>query len=167
MTGFVCATCGEFHDELPMCLGAPAPALWSALPEAERAMRGELTSDQCIIDDKYFFVLGRILLPVLGSKEHFVWLAWVSLSEANFMRSCELWETEGRENEPACFGWLQSDFPYQPSTLGLATSVQTMPVGERPLIRIQATDHPLFYEQQEGITRQRVQQWVEAAWHGA
>jgi hypothetical protein len=149
-----------------MCFGAAAPALWLALPEAEREARGELTSDQCVLDGKHFFVLGRILLPVIDGPGPFAWLAWVSLSEKSFLRTCELWENEGRESEPAFFGWLQSALPYTPSTLSLKTSVQTMPVGERPTITLEATDHPLSLEQRHGITMARVQQIAEAALHG-
>lgn len=166
MTGFVCATCGQYHDELPMCFGAAAPALWLSFHEAERSVRGELTSDQCVVDGKHFFVLGRILLPVNDGPGPFVWLAWVSLSEKSFLRACELWHSEGRESEPPYFGWLQSALPYEPTTLSLKTTLQTMPVGERPTITLEPSDHPLSLEQQHGITMARVQQIAEAALHG-
>ena len=166
MKGFVCATCGQYHDELPMCFGAHAPALWLSLPEAERATRAELNSDQCVVDGEHFFVLGRIILPVIDGPGPFVWLAWVTLSEKNFLRAGELWHTQGRENEPSYFGWLQSALAYEPTTLNLKTNLQTMPVGERPTITLQPTDHPLSIEQQRGITMARVQQIAEAALHG-
>jgi hypothetical protein len=167
MTGYNCTTCGQFHNELPMVLGSPAPALWFSIPESERAERAELSSDQCIIDDEHFFILGQISLPVHDSAEPFTWLAWVSLSEENFNRASELWDAEGRESEPAYFGWLQSALPYQPSTLSLKTLVKTQPVGERPLIEIEPSDHQLSLEQRHGITLQRVQQIAEAALHGS
>jgi len=163
--GFTCSTCGEYHDQLPMSFGANAPAIWLSMSEAERTSRGELTSDQCVVDDKHFFVLGRILLPVVDGPSPFAWLAWVSLSEKNFLRSCELWESEGREVEPPYFGWLQSALPYEPTTLSLKTSVQTMPVGERPNIILEPSDHPLSIEQKHGITMARVQKIVEACLH--
>jgi len=166
MTGFVCATCGQYHEELPMCFGPSAPELWLSLSEQERNARGELTSDQCVLDEKYFFVLGRILLPVVDGPEPFTWLAWVSLSEKNFLRTCALWESEGREAEPPYFGWLQSALPYEPTTLSLKTHVQTMRVGERPTIMLEPSDHPLSLEQQNGITMARVQQIAEACLHG-
>ena len=166
MSGFQCATCGQWHDELPMCFGPSAPDLWFGLPEAERAARAELSSDQCVIDGQYFFVLGRIVLPVVDSPESFVWLAWVSLSETNFARARELWNTPGREREPAYFGWLQSALPYSPVTLNVKTNVHTKPVGERPEIELQPTDHPLAIEQREGITLARVREIVEALMHG-
>ncbi|MFG6414595.1 DUF2199 domain-containing protein [Roseateles sp. DC23W] len=166
MSGFHCATCGEYHNELPMCLGAPAPPLWNSLSETERGENSGLSSDQCVIRGEHFFVLGRLLLPVIDGPDSFVWLVWVSLSEASFRRVNELWEQEGRESEPPYFGWLQSALPYQPTTLSLKTSVQTSPAGERPVVTLEASDHPLFIEQRDGITMARVQEIVEAALHG-
>jgi hypothetical protein len=71
--------------------------------------------------------------------------------------------SEGRESEPAYFGSLQSALPYAPTTMSLKTSVQTMPIGERPIITLEPTDHPLSLEQQHGITMAQVQQIAEAA----
>jgi len=104
-------------------------------------------------------------LPVSDGPEPFVWLAWVSLSEENFLRASELWDSKGRENEPAYFGWLQSALPYEPTTLNLKTMVQTQPVGERPIIEVEPSGHPLAIEQQRGIPMGRVQDIVEAALH--
>jgi hypothetical protein len=166
MSGYLCNTCGKPHDELPMCFGPSAPALWYALPEAEREARSELSSDQCIIDGEHFFVLGRIFIPVIDGPDPFIWLAWVSLSETKFLRTCELWESQGRESEPPYFGWLQSALPYEPTTLSLKTQVHTMPLGERPSIVLERTNHPLSIEQHFGISMARVQQIAEAALHG-
>ena len=151
---------------MPMCFGPSAPDKWFGLPQAERATRAELTSDQCVIDGEHFFVLGRIVLPVVDAPEPFVWLAWVSLSETNFGRACELWNAPGREREPAYFGWLQNALPYSPTTLGLKTNLHTKPVGERPEIELEPNDHPLAIEQREGITMARVREIVEAMLHG-
>ncbi len=166
MIGFNCARCGKHHDQLPMCFGPSAPAMWLSIPESEREKRGELSSDQCVIDNEHFFILGRIVLPVIDGPEPFVWLAWVSLSEKNFLRASEFWYKDGRQSEPPYFGWLQSALPYGVSTLNLKTMVHTQPVGERPLIELEPTDHPLSIEQRNGITMARVQEIVEAALHG-
>src|SRR5690349_624279 len=116
MAGFTCATCGEHHADLPKCFGPEAPALWYAIPEDQRERRAELTPDQCVIDDEHFFVLGRIEIPIQGTEDQFCWLAWVSLSRENFIRTCELWETAGRESEPRYFGWLCSALPGYPES---------------------------------------------------
>ncbi len=165
MPGFHCSTCGQYHEDLPMVLGFPAPEAWYAIPVHERETRALLSSDQCIIDDEYFFVLGRLQIPVLDSDHPFTWLVWVSLSKSNFERACDLWEKEGRESEPPYFAWLQSQLPYPGGTVSLKTNLVTQPLGERPLVQLEPTDHPLSLEQQHGIDMARVQAIVEAALH--
>jgi len=77
----------------------------------------------------------------------------------------ELWETPGRKSEPPYFGWFSTSLPGYPETLNLKTNVYTRPVGQRPLIKLEPTDHPLAVEQQEGITMARVQEIVEIVVH--
>src|SRR4051812_6255227 len=91
-----CSRCGELHEGVPMSYGGSAPTLWFAIPPAERAERAELSSDQCIIDDRYYFILGGIYIPVRDSDKQFLWLAWVSLSAENFVRASEIWNMHGR-----------------------------------------------------------------------
>ncbi len=165
MTGYICSTCGNRHNEMPMCFGSNAPALYHSIPEAERSSRVELTTDQCVIDNQHFFVLGRILIPVIDGSGPFIWMAWVSLSEANFLRTSALWETHGREKEPSYFGWLQSSLPYEQTTLNMKAQLQTMTLGERPNIWLEESEHPLAKEQRNGISMARVQQIAEAALH--
>jgi hypothetical protein len=161
---FVCSRCGQTHPELPLCYGAEAPYYYYAIPEAERASRVLMDDELCVIDEQHFFIKGRILLPVIGHDEPFVWLAWVSLSRENFHRTVDLWEKPGRENEAAYFGWLSTELSVYPSTLNLRTAVQTMPVGERPVITV-LDDHPLAQEQRQGITWRRVQEIAENLLH--
>lgn len=148
-----------------MSYGADAPVLWYTLPEDERQKRAELNSDLCVIDDRYFFILGRLEIPVLDGTEVFAWLVWVSLSEKNFLRTMELWETQGREKEPRQFGWLSTSLPCYPETLHLRTGVHTRPVGQRPYVELEPTDHPLAIEQRQGITMQRVLEIAEQILH--
>ena len=166
MPGYRCRRCGESHDELPLHYGFHAPAYWYGVPEAERARRCLQSSDQCVIDDEHFFVVGNLELPVIGSEERFSWDVWVSLSARNFARACEVWESPGRESEPPCFGWLSSSVPGYPETLSLKTMVHTRPVGVRPRIELEPTDHPLAVEQREGITWERVREIAETVLHG-
>ena len=164
MTGFVCRTCGALHEEMPRLLTVAAPAAWQALSESDR-QRGHLTDDQCIIADTWFFILGRLELPVHDGGEPFTWMTWVSVSEENFLRSSALWQTHGREREPPYFAWIQSSLPYPVPTLNLKADLMTQPVGQRPKIFLQETDHPLWREQKQGISADRVQEIVESILH--
>ncbi|MFJ5231016.1 DUF2199 domain-containing protein [Kitasatospora sp. NPDC088391] len=144
-----------------MHYSAAAPYVWG--PAFEGDAGSMLSSDQCIIKGQHFFVKGLIEIPVLGSAEVFSWGVWVSLSRDNFGRALERWETPGREGEPPYFGWLSTELPiYSPDTVNLRTRVHTRPVGERPYVELEPTDHPLAVEQRTGITRDRVHEIAAA-----
>lgn len=162
---WTCSQCGQTHDELPLCYGAEAPYAYFSIPEAEHGSRAVLDGERCVIDNQHFFIKGRICIPIRDADEPFVWLAWVSLSKQNFERALTLWETPGRESEPPYFGWLSTELPVYPSTLNLRTNVQTMPVGERPIIVIGDEEHPLAQEQEQGISMSQVQEIAEQLLH--
>jgi len=161
MPGYHYHRCGQHHGDLPLHYGFHAPAYWYGVPEDERSRRCLLSSNQCVIDEEHFFIVGNLELPIIGSEDRFSWDLWVSLSADNFARAFKLWVQPGRESEPPYFGWLSSSVPGYPETLSLKTMIHTRPVGVRPLIELEPTDHPLAVEQRDGITWERVQQIAE------
>ena len=143
------------------------PALVDRLPAEAHGTRVKLGEELCVVDEAQFFIRGRIVVPIVDHPEPFVWLVWVSLSASNFDRTLELWEQPGRESEPPYFGWLSSDLPgFMPSTLSLKTHVHTQPVGQRPEIELEPTEHPLAVAQRQGVSLAQVHAWVELALHG-
>jgi len=111
------------------------------------------------------FIAGNIEIPIKESNERLTFTVWVSLSDKNFQRASLLWEKTGRESEPPYFGWLSSRLPGYPETVNLKTQVHTRPVGIRPSIELEPTDHPLAVEQREGITWERVHEITQMAIH--
>lgn len=164
--GFVCSRCGEVHPGPSVCLPTRCPTYYLMVPEAERQRRGWLTSDHCVIDDKFFFIYGSLRIPIHGYSDPFTWGVWVSLDKPVFERALDLVDVEVRESEPAYVGWLSSELPLYPPCLKLVCEVHTQPVGYRPLMLLRAADHPLVREQQEGITVERVQEIMEWFLHG-
>ena len=158
--GFVCGGCGQRHEGLPFGYGSAAPAYWhEGLAGADRSV---LEDEICVIQGQHYFVRARLVIPVLDADEDFEWGVWVSLSGENFRRMAELWSTAGREREPAYFGWLSTELPAYPlATLNLKTHVHTEPVGTRPHVILEPTDHPLAVEQRTGITVHRVHEIAE------
>jgi hypothetical protein len=138
--------------------------MWNQLPSDVRD-RSDLSPDQCVVNDEFFFVKGVIDIAVHGGAEGFSWCVWVSLSEKNFLRAGEVWEDPQRTNEPPYFGWLCNSIPGYPETLHLKTMVHTRKVGLRPLIELEATNHPLSLEQRNGITAARVREIAETMYH--
>ncbi|WP_435863630.1 DUF2199 domain-containing protein [Streptomyces tendae] len=69
------------------------------------------------------------------------------------------WDRPGREAEKPYFGRLTTDLPVYPATtLNLRTRVHTRPVGERPFVEPEPTEHPLAIEQHTGIGPERVRE---------
>ncbi|KOG54884.1 hypothetical protein ADK75_13195 [Streptomyces virginiae] len=143
---------------------AEAPAVWDpAFADADDCL---LSSDQCVIRARFYFFKGLVEIPVIGSDERFSWGVWVSLSRENFSQAAGLWDTPGREYEEPYFGRLSTDLlAYSPTTLNLKTNLHTRPLGERPFVELEPTDHPLAVEQRTGITRDRVREIAAAVLH--
>jgi hypothetical protein len=164
VTSYVCGRCGERHHGVSFAYAFNAPAYWgnTVVGEDDCVLEEEL----CIIRGESFFIRARIIIPVTDADTDFEWGVWVSLSLPNFSRTLELWDTPGRESEEPYFGWLSSDIPsYEPTTLELKTHVHTQPVGQRPVVELEPTDHPLAVEQRTGITVARVQRIAELMLH--
>jgi len=123
------------------------------------------TPDQCVIDGKDFYLRGRILVPVIGVEEPFVWGVWAEVSPINFVRTNELWTVEGREAEPAFPGWLNTQLPVFGDTSNREVSVQTQRVGKRPHFTVVDEEHPLAVEQRNGITMRWVEEIAERMLH--
>ncbi|MBB5342118.1 DUF2199 domain-containing protein [Tunturibacter empetritectus] len=156
-SGFGCSVCGERHV-LSLSYSVKAPLAVGAIPTEEFDQRVVITPDQCVIDGKDFYLRGRILVPVIGLEEPFIWGIWAEVGPKNFVRSNELWVVEGREKEPAFPGWVNSQLSVFGDTYNLEVNVQTQPVGQRPQFTIVNQDHPLAVEQRDGITMERVEE---------
>lgn len=157
---FVCRGCGRRHEGLPFSYGAEAPAYWR--DDSASDERSVLDDDICVIQAQHYFVRARLIIPVLDAEGDFEWGVWASLSRDNFRRTLDLWTSPGREREPAHFGWLSTELPAYPvETLNLRTEVHSAPVGTRPHVVIEPTDHPLAVEQRTGITVQWVREIAE------
>ncbi len=157
MFRFKCASCGDFHSGIPD-IGWSYPVFYLDVPEAERDERCDLTSDSCVIDDKWFFVRGCLEIPVIGTEEVFAWGTWVSLSEADFDRFAELYDVDSRAEEGSFLGWFSSNIELYPKTTDLKARAHLRDGGLRPFIELEPNDHPLAIEQREGITLERLRE---------
>lgn len=154
---FRCSCCGREIVGLPD-LAYDAPAHYREIPEAERRVRARLSEDLCTIDERDHFVRAVLLLPVRDSDEAFGFGVWVSLSAENFRRYAATFEDEDQSKLGAMFGWFCNRIPTYPDTLNLQTVVRPQDRRARPLVRVSDVhaDHPLYLEQQSGITRERL-----------
>jgi hypothetical protein len=164
-TGFTCSVCRERHDVLPLSYSVKAPLAVAKIQPEELPQRVVITPDQCVIDDRDFYLRGRIPVPIIGLEEPFIWGVWAEVSPKNFIRTTEMWNTVGREAEPAFPGWLDTELFLFGDTVNLEVSVETQIVGRRPHFKIVDQDHPLAREQRDGISTDRVEKIAEQILH--
>jgi hypothetical protein len=165
-SGFLCSTCGQWHAGLPLDWAFNSPTDWERIAEGERTKRGFLNSDFCTIDGREFFVRGVIAIPIVGSKEFFMWGVWTKLSKPHFDLMVELWNDPKIVEEPPYPGWLSNDIPIYPSTLNLKIRVQSKDVKNRPFFELEQTENQLAVEQRVGITHERAEEIVARMTHG-
>jgi hypothetical protein len=166
-TGFACSICGLHHDVLPLSFSVKAPLAAARIPPSQLEHRVVITPDQCVIDDQAFYLRGRIPVPIIGLAEPFIWGVWAEVSPKNFLRTIEMWNSPGREDEPPFPGWLDTELFLFGDTINLPLTVQTQVVGRRPHFTVSDADHPLAIEQRNGITLHRVEQIAAQILHAA
>jgi hypothetical protein len=151
-----CSTCGQVHVGLPLSFAAEFPDQYAKMTREERDARAVIGSDQCIIDQQWFFIRGCLEIPIVDSDEVFLWGLWASVRQEVFDEISECWELAGRERSRGPFkGRLVNSLAEYPETFNLKMRIVLQPVGARPLFVVEEADHPLAIEQSSGITRER------------
>ncbi|MES2776534.1 MAG: DUF2199 domain-containing protein, partial [Bacteroidota bacterium] len=154
--GYYCSQCGEFHEDIPMAYGSEGPLLYFLIPEDQREERCVITSDQCIIDEKHFYIRGCLELTVEDNNDCFQWNLWVEVSRPDYDRISEVWDDENRILEPPYDGEIATQLEPYPQTSGLTVKIITQKVGVAPKLELPESNHPLYFEQQSGIDMNRV-----------
>ncbi len=152
---YKCSCCGKEFKQLPFCIGAEYPDYYFSIPEDEIENRVHFTKDLCVIDDEYFFIRGRISIPIIGHSKDFAFDIWTTLSEASFRRVEDMWNNPERINEPPYFGWLNTHIPTYDCSQSIKTNVHTTSLGFIPQIEIIEENHQLKIDQQNGITLEK------------
>lgn len=147
---YTCATCGEVHEDIPS-YGSAVPAQYWQVPPDKIKSDVFLTSDSCVILDKYFFIRGCIEIPIHGQNSPWVLGAWVSLKEENFMKWQECYNDDTRDHVGPFFGWLCSSIPCYEETMLLKTMAHLQNNTIRPRLILEPTDHKLSVDQRNGV----------------
>ena len=162
---YVCSVCNQEHEGPPYVWGPSAPDAWAQLDNSSRGTKGEIGTDQCVIDGEHFFVIGRLEIPVQNQSEIFAWLIWVEVKREDIYDMTEKWNQPGRESTHPYQGTLANQLGlYKANTLGLPVQVHTRKLGERPFIEVMG-QHQLAIEQTDGISQFRVQEIAEILSH--
>jgi len=150
---FVCNTCGQSHEGVPLSFAADFPDMYAGLSEPDRDTRALISSDQCIVDERFFFIRGCLEIPVHDYSEVFLWGLWAMVKEEVFDEIEDSWEEQGRETRRGPFkARLANSLSVYPETLNLKLRIVLQPVGTRPRFILEE-EHPLATAQRDGISR--------------
>ena len=165
---FTCTCCGKTYNEVPLCFGSEYPDYYFTVPSDERKDRVELFESLCVVDESHFFHRGRITIPILDYHENLTFNVCTAISKENFEIRNDLWNDPTRIDHGPYFGWLKTGVPTYLNTINIKTMAYETEVGYIPNIDVIEENHPLTYDQQNGITFEtalnKVQQIV-AEWH--
>ena len=122
----------------------------------ERERRAVISSDQCIVDEKHFYIRGCLDIPILGQEESWIWGLWALVSMEDFDVLDETWKTVGREKRlPPMKARLANALKVYPATLNLKMTLRVQPLGSRPLFFIDEREHEMAQQQIYGISREQ------------
>ncbi len=158
---WICPCCGESHGGL-FDLAVPRPDIWQddfdQSSESEgRYPMNKLTDDLCVVDGEHFFIRGVLQLPIINAPEYpFGFGVWSSLSKENFDLYFDSFDDKQQDHLGPWFGWFSNQLQGYPDTRNMKCRVRPQNDGQRPLIELEPTDHPLSAEQQNGISLDRI-----------
>jgi hypothetical protein len=143
------------------------------LSDEEIQRRVLLDEDLCHIaqtpgvtqDDDVFAIRVLLQIPINHADAPFSWSVWVTQSRENFYRYIETAGTD--QSATKTFGWLPVTLPGYCRTDDdepaehLACDVEWQKEGLRPMLTLHACDHPLFFDQRDGISWRRAVEIAE------
>lgn len=157
-------------EEVPSALlhwSAVAPSLYYDVPEEEREARCRLLEETCVIlgvgndGEDVYCLLGDLHIDVHGLDQPLVLSTWVSVKEKTFRETRELWHEPDIVGKKY-FAWFYNGYTaFEPKT-ALKANIEFTRMGVRPRIVLQPTDHPISVAAYEGISRERLDEVLNA-----
>ncbi len=167
---FVCRACGQKHGGV-FSLNLEKPFHWQGGERQDGRSpdidpRNYLLEDFCVIDNRQFFIRCVLDLPILGSGgKIFSFSTWVALSAQDFDRYGDSFDSPDQSSIGTLAGTLANRLGSFPETLGLACAVRPQKGNLRPLLFIDADEHPLSRAQKNGITFEQLLDFYAASGH--
>ncbi|WP_205943520.1 DUF2199 domain-containing protein [Pedobacter polaris] len=132
---YICSCCGKEHEEWP-ALVYISPTNYNILSDTDKAIKGELDTDFCIIthsEQTDRFIRCTLTQKVNDHCENLEYGLWVSLSDKSFQDYSDNYNNENHETK--YFGWLSNDLlGYDFSKDSILTTVFTRTGNDRPEI---------------------------------
>jgi hypothetical protein len=168
-----CAHCGELHDIANLEPSFARPDAFLAVPVEERPARTRANENFCEVRDsaegrQRWFVRVLVPVPVRGVEKPCCWGIWSEVSAADFARISLLWDDPDQCRHPPFAAVLANDLDGYPPTGGLRGTISFRDVKSIPFFEFDPeVRHPFAEETREGVTQDRVLEWLAPVLHQA
>lgn len=153
-SGFRCAGCGEWHEELLTDVGCGLPDAVFALGYLERYRRARHNADFCTLDGTRHFIRCVLPVPFAYRDDFFGWGVWVEVEQAAHDAWLHCFDG-GAERMPPVTGLLANALKAYRATTGLPVRLDFAD-DRRPFAWIAPRSrHALALEQRRGIDEAR------------
>jgi hypothetical protein len=138
------------------------------VPNAEMTWEpNTLCEDFCIVNGEQFLIRCVLELRIVGAVgQRFGFGVWLSMWEADFTAYAESFNDGRQGGLGPWHGRLANTLKGYPETFNLKCAVHPQSNRQRPLARLDPVDHPLFVEQRDGISLDRILELYALAGHG-
>jgi hypothetical protein len=166
-----CAQCGEEHDLLAVEPNYGRPDAFFEVPADQREHLTNFGNDDGRIRtpddrDRRHFLRVLLAVPIRGTGKDCAWGVWVEVSAFDWERTYELWDDPKQSKVRPFPARLANTLRGYENTVGLPGRVRLVAPKQSPLFVLdEDVDHPIAREQREGVTPERVTEWVTAHHH--
>ena len=159
-----CSRCSEEHDLEHMEPSFGLPDLAFELPPKVREKRVRASNDFCQVlmnsGHARCFLRALLQFSVAGRLRPCRWGIWVEVNKLVFDQVMDLWEDPERCSAPAMAGAIANALPGYPGSLGLKGTVSFANLTHVTYFTLDAADHPLVTDQQNGVPAERAVEWL-------
>ncbi|MCJ8319516.1 MAG: DUF2199 domain-containing protein [Colwellia sp.] len=144
-------------NQMELTFGLPDEIF--SLSKKDMEERAEGSTDLYILDDNRFFVRGLLPLPIENQNDYCLG-AWAEVSEKDFERIEDLWDTDVGADEPRIKAILSNSMPYTLSNGLTELEIQLQDSKSRPLFYVTSKSCTLYDEQSNGISSHRAYEYT-------
>jgi len=173
-----CHSCGLAHG-WPFDLAAMAPDHWpyrdgyednsGVVLALDAAGHGEavdfLSEDFCVLGGRHYLIRCVLLVPVTGLAQPFGFGCWATLSEANFRRYLDGFDSGRHRQKELWTGWLCNGLAGLTGSEPIGVKVRPRGERQRPLLEVLDPDQPLGAAQRDGLAIERLVELLDDYGH--
>jgi hypothetical protein len=144
-----CPCCNKELEAAVMDLSFGLPDAIYNLPAEQRAVRAQVHSDLCCLDDARYFIRGVVFVPIPQMNAEFRWGVWAEVSAETHDRYLDLYHVDGSAEAPAA--GVLANVPPGYDAAPQPLEIHFGALGKRPAFKLTPTEGQMYREQANGM----------------